>query len=232
MRRRTLATRGERVRAAAAAIAVNLFLGVAFVTGLALREERQTTESLETFDVAIPPPPPPPTIEQPKEENKAPGPEGSEGRKAEASPVVAQPSPIPRPTPVKAAPVPATGMAASTGNAERGTGAGAGGSGIGSGGGGQGGGGLTPVVLVSGRLSNRDYGTIRKLALPNGQADLILLVGPTGRVEGCRAHRSSGHSGADRILCSLLEQRLRFRPARNANGQPIWQDVHYGASWR
>lgn len=231
MSRRSLATRGERARAAAAAIAVNLFLGVAFVTGLALREERRATESLETFDVAIPPPPPP-AIEQPEEEDKAPESEGAEGRRAEASPVVAQPSPIPRPTPVVSAPVPATGSSASSGNAERGTGPGSGGSGSGSGGGGSGGGGIgTEARLLGGNRSRLPSGLLRSIPQERGYAHLLLTIGPDGRVPGCDVLMSSGFPAIDQALCSVMVSQSRWSPARDRAGQPIPVKVRYTATW-
>ncbi|QIK95174.1 hypothetical protein G7076_00530 [Sphingomonas sp. HDW15A] len=127
--RHSFETSAERARAAAAAIAVNLFVGIAFVTGLALREDDRRENILETYDVALPPPPRPLT-ERRKVEHKVRQEEGVEGKKAEPSPVVALPSPLPRPTPVIAAPTPGTGSNPSTGNADSGTGPGAGGSGL------------------------------------------------------------------------------------------------------
>lgn len=231
MTRRSLATRGERARAAAAAIAVNLFLGIAFVTGLALREERRATESLETFDVAIPPPEPP-EIEPPTKEEKAPEEEGAEGRKAEASPVVAKPSSIPRPTPVVAAPVPATGSAASTGNAERGTGPGASGSGSGSGGGGSGGGGIgTEARLLGGNRSRLPSALLRSIPTERGYAHLLLTIGPDGRVPGCEVLTSSGFPAIDQALCAVMASRSRWSPARDRAGQPITVKVRYTATW-
>lgn len=233
MTRSTLATRGERARAAAAAIGVNLFLGIALITGLALREERRDSDSLVTFDVARQPPPEPES-EQPKPDDPAPEPEGAEGRRAEASPVVSTPSPIPRPTPVAAAPVPAIGAAASSGNADRGAGTGAGGAGSGGGGGGSSGAGAgqrTPAALVSGGLGRKDARNFRALGMPSGRADFALLINPQGRVEGCQTLRSSGVAQVDHTICGIILQRFRFTPAREGDGRPIYYRITYAAIW-
>lgn len=231
--RHSLETHADRVKAAAAAVAVNVFLGLALITGLALRDERRREQMLETFDVTLPPPPPPPVVEEKPAEKAKSEPEGAQGKKSEPSPVVAPPSPVPRPTPVVAAPSPGTGNAPSSGNSNRGTGTGAGGSGSGSGGGGTGeGGGRIPAVLVSGGLTNRDYRAIIQGERSTGSAVVSLLVNTAGRVERCRTQISSGSARIDDHLCALLTQRLRFRPAREANGTPLYQDINYVARWR
>ena len=229
MRRRALASRGERARAAAAALAVNLFLGIAFVTGLALREERLDPDSLETFDVALPPPPPP-KVARPQREESEPEPEGAEGR--EASPVVATPSPIERPPPVVAAPVPANGLAATSGNADRGTGPGSGGAGSGSGGGGSGAGGIgSEARLLGGNRARIPSRLLRTIPQERGFAHLLLTIGPAGRVGGCEVLTSSGYPAIDQALCGVLTTNSRWQAARDRAGQPITIKVRYTATW-
>ena len=226
-----MASRGERARAAAAALAVNLFLGAAFVTGLAFREERTSPNSLETFDVSLPPPPPPPVeIEQPEREESRPEPEGAEGR--EASPVVATPSPIERPPSVAAAPVPANGRAATSGNADRGTGPGSGGAGRGSGGGGSGAGGIgSEARLLGGNRSRLPSRLLRTIPQERGFAHLLLTIGPAGRVDGCDILTSSGFAPIDQALCGVMMTNSRWQPARDRAGQPITVKVRYTATW-
>ena len=59
----------------------------------------------------------------------------------------------------------------------------------------------------------------------------LLLVNPAGRVERCRALRSSDDPSVDNILCQTLMDRARFSPAREANGLPLYQDVRYFPRW-
>ncbi len=224
MSRRALVTRRERARAAIAAVAVNAFLGIAFVTGLALREEQRTADSLATFDVVLPPPPPP-AVEELKPDQARSEPEGAAGR--EASAVVAPPTPIDRPTPVVAAPVPASGMAASTGNADRGSGPGAGGAGSGSGGGGSGAVPVARAEMIRGMIADRDNSGGRHV----GRVVVELSIAADGRVSSCQLIAGSGDPATDALTCRL-SYRILFRPARLASGQTVPDHTTYVVTWR
>ena len=219
----------DRAKAAGAAVIIHLLLGAAFLTGLALQPRLRSDDSLKTFDVRAPPPPPPPMTEAPSQSAKSQP--ALAGKKAEATPIVAPPARLPSPQPIVAAPVAGTGSSSSGGAAASGTGTGAGGSGNGAGDGGNGAG-RTGARLVSGSLGPRDYRQIAAMGSPRGDADLLLLVNPAGRVERCRALQSSGDPAVDNILCQTLMDRARFSPAREANGSPLYQDVRYFPSWR
>lgn len=219
----------ERARAALGAILVNGALGLAFLTGLALRhDERQRAAPLETFDVTVPPPPPE-VIPEKKRDSPKPDPEGAAGRKA--SPVAAPPSPVPSPQPAPAQP--STGSATTSGNAAAGSGPGAGGSGSGSGGGGTGsGGGIgSEARLLGGHRSRLPSRLLRTIPQDRGYAHLLLTVGQAGRVTGCSVLTSSGHAGIDQALCGVMVQRSRWQPARDRSGRPITVEVRYTAIW-
>ena len=218
----------DRARSAAATAAIHLALGAAFLTGLAFQPAPVSEDVLKTFDVD-PPQPPPPITEAAGEPNKRqPAPAG---RKADPSPIVAPPARLPTEQPVVAAPVAGQGSSASAGAAARGAGIGAGGSGDGSNGGGTGAGRIG-AQLVSGGLGRRDYRQIAAMGSVYGEAELLLLVNPAGRVERCRAVRSSGNPAVDSVLCQTLLDRARFRPAREADGTPLYQDIRYFPRWR
>lgn len=208
---------------------IHLLLGAAFLTGLALQPRLRSDDSLKTFDVRDPPPPPPPVSEAPRQ--PAMSKPASEGRKSEPSAIVAPPARLPMAQPIAAAPVAGTGSSSTAGAATIGTGSEAGGSGAGSGGGGNGAG-RTGAQLVSGALSARDYRQIAAIGSPRGDAELLLLVNPVGRVERCRALRSSGSQAVDDALCQILMTRARFLPAREADGTALYQEVRYFPSWR
>lgn len=217
----------DRAKSAAATGAIHLALGAAFLTGLALHPERISEDSLKTFDVEEPPPPPPidETTPRPTERQAAPA-----GKLADPSPIVAPPARLPTPQPVAAAPVAGSGSSASAGSAASGSGTGARGSSDGSGGGSNGAG-RVGARLVSGGLGRRDYRHIEAMGSPRGDAELLLLVNPAGRVERCRALRSSGNPAVDNVLCQTLLDRALFSPAREADGSPLYQDVRYFPSW-
>lgn len=231
MRRTDYRTSGkERARAALAAVAVNAALGLAFLTGLALRHDGPPREApLETFDVTVPPPPE--AEIEPERDESEPEPEGAAGKKAEASPVVAPPSPIPTPQP--AAEKPAQGSASTSGAATAGTGPGAGGSGSGSGGGGSGGGGGigSEARLLGGHRARLPSSLLRTIPQERGYAHLLLTVGSAGRVADCDVLTSSGFPAIDQALCAVMVQSSRWQPARDRAGQPITVKVRYTATW-
>lgn len=225
-----LSNRAERARAAGAAVVIHLILGAAFLTGLALHPSAGNEERLKTFNVE-PPPPPPRALEKPQRQRATSQPAPA-GKRAVPSPVVAPPPKLPTPEPVQAAPVAGPGSALRAGAAASGSGTGAGGSGNGMGGGGQGaGGGRIGAMLISGRLDRHDYRAIAGNDLPAGSAMYVLLVAPSGRVERCRTAASSGFGRIDQSICAMLTDRLRFRPAMESNGRPLYQDVNYVARW-
>lgn len=217
----------DRAKSAAATAAIHLVLGAALLTGLSLQPERMPENGLKTFAVEEPPRPPP-AIEAPSQPAKSkPAPAGA---KADPSPIVVPPAKLPSPQPIAAAPVAGAGSLSNAGAAARGAGIGAGGSGDGADGAGNGAG-RTGARLMSGGLGRRDYRQIAALGSSHGHAELLLLVNPAGRVENCRAVRSSGNSAVDHALCQTLLARARFWPAREANGSPLYQEIRYFPTW-
>lgn len=217
-----------RWKAMIAAIAVTSVLGAGILTGLNVEIVGKAIERLETFDIrpeAPPPEPPPPPPEQAQQEAGSPA-------APRASPIVA-PQPevqIPTDQSIATAPEPGTGSASTAGQGGSGTGTGAGGSGTGAGAGGGAGTGGRPARLVS-NLTNADYRSLAGDRVRRGSAALALGVNSAGRVESCRVIRSSGDSIVDSGICPLVTQRLRFDPARDAQGRPVAYSVNYMANW-
>lgn len=221
----------DRARSVAATAAIHLALGAALFTGLTLKVDRHVDDALKTFDVTPPPPPPPASLDQPnpaQRDRPAPA-----GKKADPSPIVAPRARLPTPPPIPAAPVAGSGSASISGAASSGTGQGAGGTGAGRGSGGNGGDGAGRIGarLISGALGRQDYRQIDSMGLSRGSAELLLLVNPAGRVENCRAVRSSGNTAVDDLLCRRMMQGARFQPARETDGSPLYQDVRYFPNW-
>jgi periplasmic protein TonB len=84
---------------------------------------------------------------------------------------------------------------------------------------------------IAGELVARDF--------PRSGADerdgrfviVRFAVGPDGRVANCRVAQSSGNPEVDAITCRLIEQRFRYRPARDGAGRPV-SDVTGWKQWR
>lgn len=182
--------------------------------------------------VNIPAPPPPPDLKA------APEPEGQsapEAPKRRPRPVAAPPPKVvvPPPDPAPTPPAPADGpdSQSGAGKLNRGGTAAGGqgiGSGLGSGGAGTGGGGITRARRIAGNIERRDYPRARNPGEVGGSVTAHFEVGADGRARNCRVVRSSGNAERDSITCRLIEQRFRYAPARNAQGQAV-PDV---AGWR
>ena len=226
--------REDRAKALAGVLLVHMVLGVAILTGLNVQNVKHVVESLKTFDINEPPPPPPLPPPPQQRAERAKEEEGAAGKKAEPSPVVV-PKPkivVPAKPPVAAAPVAGTGSATTSGAANYGTGPGAGGTGSGRGGGGSGDfSGFTPARRIS-KIPDREY---RRITAASGQRygriGITLKVNTDGRPSNCRIARTSGNPTVDSLFCELAITYVRFQPARDANGQPVAQDITWHPDW-
>lgn len=220
----------DRAKAAAAAAAIHVLLGVAFLTGLALQPRRVAEDSLKTFDVRQTPPtppPPPPMVEAPRQPvQRQPAPTG---RKADPSAIVAPPARIPTPQPVAAAPIAGTGSSPNAGAGASGTGTGASGSGTGRGG--NNGGIGTEARLLSGNRARLPRQLLQPLAADRGYAHLLLTVIGNGRVTDCAVIQGTGSPIVDQALCQVMVQQSRWSVARDTLGRPITVQVRYTATW-
>ena len=226
-------------------LAIVVVLHVLAVAGLirafapdAPAELAERATALVSVTFSTPPPPPPPPEPVPREEPSVQPEEGAaapEAPQAVPRPIAA---PVPRmefPPPVVVPPAASPGTANTSGAGERGTGTGAGGEGSGTGSGrggsGQGGIAVTAPVKVAGEINDaRDY------PVPAGGREIRrghhvivhMTVGVDGRARNCRVVEPSPDPEADRITCRLAQERFRFRPARDAQGEPV--EAPYG--WR
>ena len=224
----------DRAKALAAVLLVHAALAAVIFTGLNVETVNRAVEHLKTFDITDDPPPPPqPPPPQPRAE-RAREEEGAAGKKSEPTPVVA-PKPkieVPAKPPIAAAPVAGTGNASRSGAADYGTGPGAGGSGTGRGGGGsEDFSGYTPAQRIS-KIPDREYRRITAVSgQRSGRIGITLKVNPDGRPSNCRVARTSGDPNLDSLFCELAVAYVRFRPARDAEGRPVAQDITWYPDW-
>lgn len=231
----------DRRRAALAAAALTAGLGAVLMLGLAAPALPALAPAVEPF-VLLPPAPLLPKPEPQPQRARAPRPKGAAAppnRRARATELVAPvplvPPSLPPPL-VTIAPLPATGTDRSSGAAPvegLGTGAGGAGAGFGSGDGGDGdgGGGGSDAVQIGGRITGRDYPPGPLRAHIEGRVTIHYVITPRGRVTGCRIVRSSGNAELDTTTCRLVTQRFRFRPARDAMGRKIADELTEDHSW-
>lgn len=218
---------------------MHMLIGYALSTGLSNRVATHSEDVLKLF--TVPPPPPSPKPEPTKSVTRnAPKREGAASPpnlKSRATEVVAPPAPIfiPPPT-VIAAPTPALGADRSSGASTLpgpGTGSGGQGTGTGSGayGDGPGGGGGTGPRQIAGRIRNSDY---PRGAVEAGQSGIVSVrytVAIDGQVSRCIVTRSSGSIDLDQTTCRLIQQRFRFKPAKDASGRTVQADIVEDHEW-
>ena len=230
--------RRERAGASAAVALLHVLLGYALIAGFSVTVPLPAGGGLRLFDVSEPPPPPE-NIPAPPKSPAAEGAASPPGPKARPTPVVAPPPRLPSVSPVTAAPEPAplpAGRDPSAGVADLpGPGSGTGGAGIGTGAGGGGsgtGGGGVRAQRIGGRIEgSTDYPPDARRARIEGTVRVRYVVGTDGRVGDCRVTRSSGHAELDATTCRLIEQRFRYRPARDAAGRPVPEAVSRTFDW-
>ena len=178
-------------------------------------------------------PEPQPTPEKEPDPEPDEGAAAPEGREAEPRAVTLPDTPLPTRTPVPRAS--STGTQASQGSGDRGAGAGAGGEGEGRGSGraGSGRGGI-PVTGPSVRSGSID--SARDFPVPVGgrrvregtSVTVAFTVGVDGRASRCSVTQPGPDPQTNALVCPLVIERIRFNPARDANGEPV--PARYG--WR
>lgn len=230
--RRTVRPR-ERIYALAAVVVVQTALGLALLIGLRVPVMRGADVVERLIEVAIPPPEPPippPTPETPrKSEHRT-----AAAPKAEAKPPGGSPGPQPAHAPPSVAPIVAVHPNAAPSGGGSGTGpalgSGAGGGAGGRGYGGSGGGG-TDIQQIAGDITPRDYPHNLAKAGIGGTVAMRFTVGVNGRVAHCVVIGTSGIPELDALTCRLVEQRFVYRPATDAYGKPVPDQVELEWTW-
>ena len=222
----------ERIYALAAVVAVQAALGFALLTGLRVSVSRPTDAVLKLIEIALPKPPPrpipPPTPTEHKDSHRS-----SSAPKTEPKPLGGSPGPKAAHAPPSVTPVVAVRPTTAPSGGGTGTGP-ALGSGAGGGAGGQGYGadeGGTDSELIAGEFRNSDYpGDLGRAGI-GGRVTVTFTVQVNGRTTRCRVSRSSHVPQLDALTCRIIEQRFRFRPARDGNGRPVADQANHKQNW-
>jgi protein TonB len=70
------------------------------------------------------------------------------------------------------------------------------------------------------RYRMEDYPAAARRASQQGVVAFRVIVGPDGRVSDCFITRTSGSAALDEATCYVMYLRARYRPARDAAGNP------------
>jgi protein TonB len=195
---------------------LHVFLGYAFITGLALKAVKALVQPLETVNIEEeapppdePPPPPPVEIEVPpfvpppvvQIESSAPPPPTIQTQSSvqqTAPPVFAPPAP---PAPPAPAPAPTV---APTRASDRGRG---------------------------NTIGEDDYPDASLRAGEEGVTRVSFVVGGDGKVGACNVIASSGSPRLDDATCKIIIRRFRYNPATQ-NGQPVTETKTVPIRWQ
>jgi periplasmic protein TonB len=216
-------------------------LHLAVLYGLAVTLAPDLTAAVEQSVVSAFTLSPEPAAEEPppvQPDNTPSGDAGDPGRDAIPREVTAPATRVTLPQRPPAPRASSTGSANRSGATEAGEGTGAGGTGDGLGSGGSGSGRGSGVaskpVHISGEINNaRDYPVpaAGREARRGTEVIVRVLVGTDGRARDCTIWRASPDPEADRLTCELVESRLRFRPATDANGNPVAAPFYWRQRW-
>lgn len=196
------------------AVLIHIFLGYAFITGLALKAVKVITGPLETVNIKEeapppeePPPPPPKDIEIPP---YVPPPEVSIQTDAPPPPITTQSVVVPPPAPVYVPPAPATPAAppAPTGPTSAAV--------------------FNPRSL---EVSEDDYPAASLRAEEEGVVRVSLSVNTQGKVDNCTVAQSSNFPKLDEKTCQIALRRFRAKPALQ-NGTPVASTLVKAIRWQ
>lgn len=90
----------------------------------------------------------------------------------------------------------------------------------------------SPMGKLEALFSRDDYPQTALAKNEEGVANVLLTIGPDGRVVGCAVTASSGSAHLDSATCSLLRRRARFTPARDVKGLGVTDEYKTQIVWR
>ncbi len=187
--------------------------------------------SILTVSITAPEEEPPPPEASPKPDEGAAAQQGKQARPS----AVSAPKPVVAVRPTQVPPVSSTGDQTQSGAGAAGQGVGGGGDGVGSGSGQAGNGqgnGLGKLEKIAGDINSaKDYPKKTRDLRIGHSVTILLTVSSEGRVSDCRITAPSPDADADAITCRLASERFRFRPARDARGNPIVGKYAWRQSW-
>ncbi|WP_197420535.1 energy transducer TonB [Sphingomonas sp. CCH5-D11] len=88
----------------------------------------------------------------------------------------------------------------------------------------------TPPKLISGEITPDDYPANAHGV--SGTTIVSISVDETGAVVDCKIVAPSGSTALDDHSCSLIRQRMRYEPARSADGKPVISSITRRVLWK
>lgn len=88
-----------------------------------------------------------------------------------------------------------------------------------------------PARQRAGSIAETDYPLAAIQGEEQGTATLDISVSASGQVIGCQIVESSRSAVLDATSCSLVRQRFKYHPARDAAGRPVRSNVRRRIAW-
>ncbi len=83
------------------------------------------------------------------------------------------------------------------------------------------------ISTLAGYLKAEDYPKESIRRGEQGRVKFAIVVGIDGQVNRCTILQSSGFDRLDNKTCSIMQERLRFKPALDLEGRPV-EDSYAG----
>lgn len=209
---------GSKVVAIVIVALIHAVIGYAFVTGLAYKYVKKATEKMDVFDVETPPPPPPdepppPPPDQPLTPPPvvSPPPIVNVPRPPVQMQTVTTPPPSAPMVPIAAPPAPAPPAPPAPPRVSQ----------------------AAVARGNPGQYFGADaYPPAALRAEAEGRVVARLTIGADGRVSDCVVTTSSGNGDLDSTTCRIAKSRVRYTPAKNAEGTAIASSATLPVRWQ
>ena len=90
----------------------------------------------------------------------------------------------------------------------------------------------TPLTALGPLFSVAKFWTVELRSPKTSKVTVRLLVDKSGAVRDCVATVGSGSTGLDIETCQVFQHKVKYRPARAADGQPVASMVSETIDWR
>lgn len=80
--------------------------------------------------------------------------------------------------------------------------------------------------------TNDDYPAEALKRRQQGTTGFSMTISALGKVTACRITQSSGSEELDRATCTMMAQKIRFKPARDAAGKQVEGEFASRLTWK
>ena len=90
----------------------------------------------------------------------------------------------------------------------------------------------TPATDLGSLFTSAKFWTVEDRMPKTNKVTVRLLIDKSGAVRDCSVTAGSGSTGLDIETCQVFQLRVKYKPARTANGQPVASIVTQTIQWR